>query len=74
MSLQESSFHKQCVAIRVYPGRSDGVGLSVRVQGKDELLKGLDIWQMRNIYSIICVACRRATAIEMHPIERMRRN
>jgi beta-fructofuranosidase len=44
---------KQCVAVRVYPERSDSVGVSLRAQGKDAVLKGLDLWQMQNIYSIV---------------------
>ena len=41
---------KQCVAMRVYPGRSDSVGVSMRSQGKGAVLKSLDAWQMKNIY------------------------
>jgi beta-fructofuranosidase len=41
---------KQCVAMRVYPGRADSVGVSLRSQGKDAELKSLDAWQMKNIY------------------------
>jgi beta-fructofuranosidase len=41
---------KQCVALRVYPGRKDSVGISLKSQGKDSVLKSLDAWQMRNIY------------------------
>jgi len=41
---------KQCVAMRVYPGRKDSVGLSMRSQGKGAVLKSLDAWQMKNIY------------------------
>ncbi len=41
---------RQCVAVRVYPGRSDSIGVSLRAQGKDALLKKLDVWQMQNIY------------------------
>jgi beta-fructofuranosidase len=41
---------RQCVAIRVYPGRKDSVGLSLRSQGRDAVLKSVDAWQMRNIY------------------------
>jgi beta-fructofuranosidase len=41
---------KQCVAVRVYPGRDDSKGVSIRSQGKDAELKSLDAWQMRNIY------------------------
>ncbi|MCZ6633595.1 MAG: GH32 C-terminal domain-containing protein, partial [bacterium] len=41
---------RQCVAVRVYPGREDSVGVSLRSQGKDTELKSLDAWQMKNIY------------------------
>jgi len=41
---------KQCVAMRVYPGRKDSVGVSLRSQGRDAALKSLDAWQMKNIY------------------------
>ncbi len=41
---------KQCVAMRVYPGREDSVGVSLRAQGQDARLISLDAWQMENIY------------------------
>ena len=41
---------KQCVAMRVYPGREDSIGVSLRSQGQDSRLKSLDAWQMQNIY------------------------
>jgi len=41
---------KQCVSVRVYPGRKDSVGVSLRAQGRDAVLKSLDAWQMKNIY------------------------
>ena len=41
---------KQCVTVRVYPGREDSVGVSLRSQGQDAVLKSLDAWQMKNIY------------------------
>jgi len=41
---------RQCVAMRVYPGRKDSVGVSLRSQGRDAVLKSLDAWQMKNIY------------------------
>ena len=41
---------KQCVAMRVYPGREDSTGVSLRSQGKDSQLNALDAWQMENIY------------------------
>ena len=41
---------KQCVAVRVYPGREDSLGVSLRAQGRDAHLKSLHAWQMENIY------------------------
>ena len=41
---------KQYVALRVYPGREDSIGVSLRAQGQDATLKSLDAWQMKNIY------------------------
>ncbi len=41
---------KQCVAMRVYPGRDDSVGVSIRSQGQDAQLKSLEAWQMKSIY------------------------
>ena len=41
---------KQCVALRVYPGREDSLGVSLRAQGKDAQLKSFDAWQMADIY------------------------
>jgi beta-fructofuranosidase len=41
---------KQCVAVRVYPGREDSLGVSLRSQGRDATLQSLDAWQMGSIY------------------------
>jgi len=41
---------RQCVAVRVYPGREDSLGVSFRAQGRDAVLKSLDTWQMKSIY------------------------
>ena len=41
----------QCVAMRVYPGREDSIGVSLRAQGRDAQLVTLDAWQMKNIYA-----------------------
>lgn len=41
---------KQCVALRVYPGREDSVGVSLRAQGQEAQLRSLDAWQMEDIY------------------------
>jgi beta-fructofuranosidase len=41
---------RQCVALRVYPGREDSVGVSLRAQGREARLRSLDAWQMKSIY------------------------
>lgn len=41
---------KQCIAQRVYPGRKDSVGVSLRAQGRSAMLSSLDAWKMKNIY------------------------
>jgi beta-fructofuranosidase len=41
---------RQCLAVRVYPGRTDSVGVSLRAQGRDAALLSLDAWQMKSIY------------------------
>jgi beta-fructofuranosidase len=41
---------KQCVAARVYPGRDDSLGVSIKAQGSDASMVSFDSWQMRNIY------------------------
>jgi beta-fructofuranosidase len=38
------------LAQRVYPGRPDSLGVSLRAQGQDALLKELRAWQMRSIW------------------------
>lgn len=43
---------RQCLALRVYPGRKDSVGVSVRAQGSDAVLRSLDAWQMKSIWQI----------------------
>ena len=43
---------KQCVAARVYPGRADSLGVSLRSQGRDVKLKSLNAWQMKSIYDL----------------------
>ena len=42
---------RRCVAARVYPGRDDSVGVSLRAQGSEAVLRSLDAWQMENIYA-----------------------
>lgn len=41
---------RQCVAMRVYPGRDDSIGVSFLSQGQNSMLLSLDAWQMKNIY------------------------
>jgi beta-fructofuranosidase len=41
---------RQCLAARVYPGRADSTGVSLRAQGADAELRSLDVWQMKSIY------------------------
>lgn len=41
---------RQCVTVRVYPGRADSLGVSLLAQGQDAELLKLDAWQMKNIY------------------------
>jgi len=38
---------RQCVAARVYPGRADSLGVSLRAQGSPAILKRLDAWTMQ---------------------------
>jgi beta-fructofuranosidase len=45
---------KQCVAMRVYPGREDSLGVSLRSQGASAELRSLDAWRMANIYRQSC--------------------
>lgn len=41
---------RKYVALRVYPGREDSLGVSLRAQGAEAVLKSLDAWQMKSIY------------------------
>ena len=41
---------KQCVAVRVYPGREDSLGVSLRAQGQTAKLNRLDAWQMQSVW------------------------
>jgi len=41
---------RQCVAVRLYPGRKDSLGISLRAQGQDAALSSLDAWQMASIH------------------------
>ena len=42
---------KQCVAMRVYPGRGDSTGVSILSHGNEAELVSLDAWQMKSIYN-----------------------
>jgi beta-fructofuranosidase len=35
----------------VYPGRADSLGVSLRAQGNDAVLKQFDAWMMKSIYA-----------------------
>ncbi|MEI6871738.1 MAG: glycoside hydrolase family 32 protein, partial [Verrucomicrobiota bacterium] len=41
---------RQCLAVRVYPGRADSVGVSLHSRGKDAVLTSLEAFQMKSIY------------------------
>ncbi len=41
---------RQCVATRVYPGREDSLGVSLRSQGLSTTVTRLDAWQMHSIW------------------------
>lgn len=41
---------KQYMAMRIYPGRKDSLGLSLKARGGDAVLKSLDVWQMKSIW------------------------
>lgn len=41
---------KLYLALRVYPSRQDSVGVSLRAQGQDAVLKRLDAWQIQAIW------------------------
>lgn len=40
---------RQCLAIRVNPGRDDSMQVSLRAQGADAQLRSLDCWQMKDV-------------------------
>jgi len=43
---------KLYLAMRVYPGRADSVGVSIRAQGQDAVLNRLDAWRMKAIWPL----------------------
>lgn len=42
---------KQALGVRVYPGREDSLGVSLRSQSRDATLRSLDAWQLGSIYT-----------------------
>ncbi|MBI4164269.1 MAG: glycoside hydrolase family 32 protein [Acidobacteria bacterium] len=44
---------QQYLAMRVYPGREDSLGVSLRAQTADATLKSLDAWQMKPIWPVV---------------------
>ena len=42
---------RQCLALRVYPDGEDSAGVSLRAQGGDAVLRSLEAWQMRSIWT-----------------------
>jgi beta-fructofuranosidase len=42
---------RQCLAVRVYPGRPDSVGVALRSVGQDTTLASLDAWKMASIWT-----------------------
>ena len=41
---------RQCLTVRVYPGREDSCGVSVFARGGEAKLVSLDAWQMRSVW------------------------
>jgi beta-fructofuranosidase len=41
---------KQYLAMRVYPGRQDSLGVSLKARGGVAVLKRMDAWQMKSIW------------------------
>jgi len=44
---------RQYLAMRVYPGRKDSLGVSLRAVGRDAPLKSLNAWQMKPIWPVV---------------------
>ncbi len=57
---------KQYLAMRVYPGREDSLGVSLRSQGRDAILNCLDAWQMKTIWPVEPIS-RETKAREREP-------
>lgn len=43
---------RQYLAMRVYPGRDDSMGVSLLAHGQDAVLKNLDAWEMNAIWPV----------------------
>jgi len=41
---------RQALAVRLYPGRADSTGISLRAQGSDTVVRSLDVWEMRSVW------------------------
>ena len=41
---------RQFLALRVYPGREDSLGVALRAEGGEAALQSLDAWEMKSIY------------------------
>lgn len=42
---------REYLAMRVYPGRDDSLGVSLRTQGQDAVLNRMDAWQLESIWA-----------------------
>ena len=40
----------QALGLRIYPEREDSIGIAIRAQGREALLKSLDVWEMKSIW------------------------
>jgi beta-fructofuranosidase len=43
---------RQYLAMRVYPGHKDNLGVSLRAHGREASLKSLDAWQMKPMWPV----------------------
>jgi beta-fructofuranosidase len=41
---------RQCIAVRVYPGRKDSTSVSIRAQGGPAEVIKIDAWELKTIY------------------------
>lgn len=41
---------RQCLALRVHPGRADSLGVSLRAQGRDAELRAFTAWPLKRIF------------------------